>query len=674
MPTYSPTLSPFAAQTSPEMTATGSGSAGALLRDPLRQLSRDPSADDDTLTLGAPGPRTAVSGSRRSRDRTILQDDLADARGDYIVASPTSSTASSPRRAPTFTHASSHSTSSITSSTSSTLSPLPRSLPRYELSHRRRDSDAKEVPMGSSRRAKSEWEVLVESRRNSSVGLDSLGELGGTLDADPLASETHGPSAQRASTASSSSRFRSGSSVSSIQRTTSANSLSSKSSSIDGALSGLTLAGAPPGSRPLPTRTNSAQLPFVGMEHKLGHRRRPSNLALHSPSASLSDLASPATTATPTTASPVISLAGPPTLGFPTSVAAAPGNTNEFGRQRPALAISTGGTVGATTRSPVSASAHYPSASLPTRLRAMSSPRIRIPSRGSTAASDTLPTVALTRSSSRTDASDASDSIHTLGRTSSMRSGAESVFGDIFEPAANPAAFPPYPTLPVAPLRRPFQLMHLIQASIAGGSFITPRIFVPQQIWTQAGVKLVAIETKVRMLDLLSSGLETLALRGLSPTQAAAPRAVLPLEARAHLALLIRELDSFEGLMEGIGSTLEKKLGYAPTLGSKKSVVSCFPPHFLLILLTWTDLARFHQASFSAWSSKLSRSLDRVTNGRRWVVFFLPPLCSVLIVCHAHRSLDSPATYVDSIDKLFRQAHVIGECLLYPANPWSFVH
>lgn len=45
------------------------------------------------------------------------------------------------------------------------------------------------------------------------------------------------------------------------------------------------------------------------------------------------------------------------------------------------------------------------------------------------------------------------------------------------------------------------------------------------------------------------------------------------------------------------------------------------------------------QTSFSAWSSKLSRSLDRVTNGR---------------------SLDSPATYIDGVTRVFRLAQSIG--------------
>ncbi|KAL8291643.1 hypothetical protein RQP46_001901 [Phenoliferia psychrophenolica] len=122
---------------------------------------------------------------------------------------------------------------------------------------------------------------------------------------------------------------------------------------------------------------------------------------------------------------------------------------------------------------------------------------------------------------------------------------------------------PDQPTLtPVPPLRRPFHLMRQILLSIETGAYVTPRLYVPKQMWSQTGVKLVAVETK---------------------------------------------------------STLAKKLGYG-TSGKKTG-----------------------GTSFSAWSSKLSRSLDRVTNGR---------------------SLDSPATYIDGVTRVFRLAQSIDNHLV----------
>ncbi|KAM0749854.1 hypothetical protein T439DRAFT_381412 [Meredithblackwellia eburnea MCA 4105] len=182
---------------------------------------------------------------------------------------------------------------------------------------------------------------------------------------------------------------------------------------------------------------------------------------------------------------------------------------------------------------------------------------------------------------------------------------------------ANPPPPEPTPTFPLPPLRRPFHLMRQICQSIESGAYITPRLYVPKQMWSQAGVKLVAVETKVRMLDLLLTGLEGAdkAGEGLVRLQGFWEG----VRAKEGAAAFAKELEDLEGLMSGIQSTLAKKLGYGSS--GKKTT----------------------GASFSAWSSKISRSLDRVTNGR---------------------SLDSPATYVESISRVFRHAQSIDNHLV----------
>lgn len=119
---------------------------------------------------------------------------------------------------------------------------------------------------------------------------------------------------------------------------------------------------------------------------------------------------------------------------------------------------------------------------------------------------------------------------------------------------------PPSPLQPIPTLHRPFHLMQQILLSIEQGGYVTPRLYIPKQVWSQAGVKLVAVETKVRMLDLLSTGLEGVEGRGRE------------LE-RGRGEGMVRELEAFEGLMEGIQSTLAKKLGYG-TSGKKMGAVS----------------------------------------------------------------------------------------------------
>ncbi|KAI5475379.1 hypothetical protein MNV49_001483 [Pseudohyphozyma bogoriensis] len=166
---------------------------------------------------------------------------------------------------------------------------------------------------------------------------------------------------------------------------------------------------------------------------------------------------------------------------------------------------------------------------------------------------------------------------------------------------------PPPPELfvSVSALRRPFSLMRNIVASVEQGGYVTPRLYIPRQMWWQTGVKLAAVETKVRALDALLTGLEAVERAG---------AAMLGSEIggdRGAAARFAGELEVFEGMIDSIQSTLAKKLGYGPS-GKKNSATS-----------------------FSAWSSKLSRSLDRVTNGR---------------------SLDSPVVYIEGIARVFKQA------------------
>ncbi|GAA5917238.1 hypothetical protein JCM6882_005538 [Rhodosporidiobolus microsporus] len=243
-------------------------------------------------------------------------------------------------------------------------------------------------------------------------------------------------------------------------------------------------------------------------------------------------------------------------------------------------------------------------------------------------------------------------------------------------PSAAAASPPPPPvsretSLSIPPVRRPFHLMRLVVATIpspssasstSGGGYLSEKLFVPSQIWTtQAGSKLLYIETKVRMLDLLSTGLDALERSGkgllLVPLgSSAAARA-----AREEAARFARELEAFEGLAEGIQSTLGKKLGAgvvgAPGGGIGGGIGGVGGGGGVGGSAAEKDPKTGRKgstASFSAWSSKLSMSLNRVTNGV---------------------SLDSQATYVDAIAKVFKQAQYLDHHLSHlfpsPSSPTS---
>lgn len=151
--------------------------------------------------------------------------------------------------------------------------------------------------------------------------------------------------------------------------------------------------------------------------------------------------------------------------------------------------------------------------------------------------------------------------------------------------------------LSIPPPRRPFHLMRLVLATMSSsptstGGYISEKLFLPSAIWRTspggggAATKLVALETKVRMLDLLSNGLDGLDKAGrgllLVPIESQNARAV----ARQEADRFARELDSFEGLAEGVQSTLAKKLGPGVAVpsapnggggGRKGSAVRCRP-------------------------------------------------------------------------------------------------
>lgn len=108
--------------------------------------------------------------------------------------------------------------------------------------------------------------------------------------------------------------------------------------------------------------------------------------------------------------------------------------------------------------------------------------------------------------------------------------------------------------------------MRQVLQSIEQGAYVTPRLYVPKQMWAQTGVKLVAVETKVRMLDLLLTGLEGVEKAGDGLIRRQDPwHGSLAKSGAANFA---KELEDLEGLMGGIQSTLAKKLGYG-TSGKK---------------------------------------------------------------------------------------------------------
>jgi len=171
---------------------------------------------------------------------------------------------------------------------------------------------------------------------------------------------------------------------------------------------------------------------------------------------------------------------------------------------------------------------------------------------------------------------------------------------------------PPEPQLPtVSTIRRPFQLMRRIQATTINGGYLSSRLYVPRSMWFQTGVKLSAVETKIRMIDLLVGGLENLERMSELVTTSATSTALQLAGNR-----FARELELFDGMLDDIQNTLSKKLGFVESSKGKRN----------------------GQSSLGAWSSKLSRSFDRMTNAK---------------------SVDSPVLYVENLQRVFTHAQIL---------------
>ncbi len=127
-------------------------------------------------------------------------------------------------------------------------------------------------------------------------------------------------------------------------------------------------------------------------------------------------------------------------------------------------------------------------------------------------------------------------------------------------PAARRASLPQPPHA----MLKPFFVMAQLSKSMATGAQITERLYVPASLWRQGGVKLLAVETKVRAIEALISALETVERGG--------EALLLPLGSGAGLetsnaSRFVKHLEEFEGTMVEVQSTLSKKLAFIEAAG-----------------------------------------------------------------------------------------------------------
>ncbi|KAG2023262.1 hypothetical protein CC2G_000935 [Coprinopsis cinerea AmutBmut pab1-1] len=194
-----------------------------------------------------------------------------------------------------------------------------------------------------------------------------------------------------------------------------------------------------------------------------------------------------------------------------------------------------------------------------------------------------------------------------------------SYLGSVMSPHLPTTPTSPLPPLPPTdPLLKPYHMMGLLRNTITSstGGYITRRLHVPCEVWSQGGAKLSNVVEKVRVVAILCSALEDLqncsadyfGAGNVNNGMALGIGSIGRKEAEGWLS----KLDDFSNICDGVVANFGKKLGVGEGFVLKKTT----------------------------WGDKLTRRFDKFTNGK---------------------NLDSPAAYVQGLKKLFAHSQLLDE-------------
>jgi len=147
------------------------------------------------------------------------------------------------------------------------------------------------------------------------------------------------------------------------------------------------------------------------------------------------------------------------------------------------------------------------------------------------------------------------------------------------------------------------------------GGYITRRLHVPHEVWSQGGAKLLNLPEKVRVVEVLCSALEEVLNASNELTSGTGVIDATSSCSMTDVERWLSKLDEWNGVCESIVGSIGKKLGVGEGFGAKKS------------------------GGVTSWS-KFAHSFNRMTNGK---------------------NLDSPASYVAGLTKLFQQAQILDD-------------
>ncbi|KZT21670.1 hypothetical protein NEOLEDRAFT_1181510 [Neolentinus lepideus HHB14362 ss-1] len=192
-------------------------------------------------------------------------------------------------------------------------------------------------------------------------------------------------------------------------------------------------------------------------------------------------------------------------------------------------------------------------------------------------------------------------------------------------PHANLPTTPTSPLPPAPPndaLRKPYHLMNLIRHTMTSksGGYITRRLHVPHEVWTQGGVKLTNLAEKVRVVEVLCSVLE---------------------DVEKCSAEVFGAGNVSSGMGLGIGSVGRKEgEAWSAKLEEFSSVCDSVVANFGKKLGVGEGFALQKKSGVTSWGGKLTRQFDKFTAGK---------------------NLDSPTAYTQGLCRLFQQAQLLDE-------------
>jgi len=130
------------------------------------------------------------------------------------------------------------------------------------------------------------------------------------------------------------------------------------------------------------------------------------------------------------------------------------------------------------------------------------------------------------------------------------------------------------PTAPSDPLRKPYHMMNLLRHTMMSktGGYITPRLHVPQEVWSQGGARLLNLPEKVRVVEVLCSSLEEVQHSSAGIFGAGNVSASMaPGIGKKDGELWSLKLEEFSHVCDGVVANFGKKLGVGEGFMIKKN-------------------------------------------------------------------------------------------------------